>query len=471
MTAPRRLTLPTGLKRLIFRAPILLYRARLGWLLGHRFVLVQHRGRRSGRPRQVVVEVVTRDRSTGAVTVASGFGTGADWYRNLRADPEAVIWVSRRRTVVRATPLSAEDGGEAMVEYARRHPLAARVMARYMGFEIDGTEAGYRRVGHRVAYLRLEPVTTTDLVPAPYTCRALTPDDAQQVTDLMAVCELNDIGEVQIELEDIVSCWQRPSFDLASQSIGVLDVDGRLVAYAEVYQARRAEVYVHPRSRRHGIGTALMRWTQRVAREHGGSLVGQTVPGGLDDVIELFRSQGYRQLWTSWILELPPGAEIQAPALPPDTVIRACVPGPDEQAAYQVIEDAFGEWPDRDPVSYDDWAATVLRRPGFEPWQLLLAVERLPDGGEQVVGACFVSPSGDTGWVQELAVRRDRRGRGLARALLLRAFADTRARGATKAELATDSRTGALGVYEHVGMRVKQTFVHWAVELDGGHTA
>jgi mycothiol synthase len=78
---------------------------------------------------------------------------------------------------------------------------------------------------------------------------------------------------------------------------------------------------------------------------------------------------------------------------------------------------------------------------------------------------CFVIPSRDTGWVQYLAVRRDRRGRGLARALLLRAFGEARARGMSKAELNTDTRTGALDLYLHVGMRVKATFVHWAKEL------
>ncbi|WFR73002.1 hypothetical protein P9209_03930 [Prescottella defluvii] len=48
---------PTGWKRRFFRMPITLYRWHLGALLGHRFVLVEHVGRRSGRTRQVVLEV------------------------------------------------------------------------------------------------------------------------------------------------------------------------------------------------------------------------------------------------------------------------------------------------------------------------------------------------------------------------------------------------------------------------------
>jgi len=316
--------------------------------------------------------------------------------------------------------------------------------------------------------------TATDL-PAPYRCRPLTPDDARAVTDLMADCELRDIGEVQIELEDIVGDWQRPSFDLATQSLGVYDDRDRLVAYAEVYQARRAEVYVHPEERGRGIGSALMSWTWRTAADHGGTLVGQTVPERAGEAMALFEAHGYRRLWTSWILELPEGAEIAAGPLPEGVEIRPVMLGRDERKAYRTVEDAFGEWPDRDPVSFEDWAAVVLHRPGFESWQLLVAVEHEPgvstggDGGEeQVVGVCFVIPSRDTGWVQYLAVRRDRRGRGLPRALLLRAFGEARARGMSKAELNTDTRTGALDLYLHVGMRVKETFVHWAKDLAGG---
>jgi hypothetical protein len=40
---------PTGISRALFRAPIALYRCRLGWLMGDRLILIEHRGRRTGR--------------------------------------------------------------------------------------------------------------------------------------------------------------------------------------------------------------------------------------------------------------------------------------------------------------------------------------------------------------------------------------------------------------------------------------
>ena len=71
-----------------------------------------------------------------------------------------------------------------------------------------------------------------------------------------------------IEEADIVGDWQRPAFDLATQSIGVLDGE-RLVAYAEVYKARWGDGAVDPAYRGLGIGTALSHWCQEVTARDG----------------------------------------------------------------------------------------------------------------------------------------------------------------------------------------------------------
>ena len=71
----------------------------------------------------------------------------------------------------------------------------------------------------------------------------------------------------------------------------------------------------------------------------------------------------------------------------------------------------------------------------------------------------------DTGFVEKLAVRKDLRGLGLGQALLANAFAEARAHGASRSELSTDSRTGALGLYEKVGMEVTSVWVNRAIDL------
>ena len=69
---------PGGLLRFVLRVPIWLYRLRLGWLLGQRFLLLTHTGRQSGWPRYTVVEVVDRDTVTGSYFIASGWGEQSD---------------------------------------------------------------------------------------------------------------------------------------------------------------------------------------------------------------------------------------------------------------------------------------------------------------------------------------------------------------------------------------------------------
>jgi hypothetical protein len=42
----------------IFKLPFVLYRLRLGWILGHRFMQLTHVGRRSGKVRRTVLAVL-----------------------------------------------------------------------------------------------------------------------------------------------------------------------------------------------------------------------------------------------------------------------------------------------------------------------------------------------------------------------------------------------------------------------------
>ena len=291
------------------------------------------------------------------------------------------------------------------------------------------------------------------------TTRALRTEDAAAVAALIATCELHDVGEELIEEADIVGDWQRPAFDLATQSIGVLDGD-RLVAYAEVYKARWGDAAVDPAHRGGGIGTALARWCQEVTARDGGTLVGQPVPG--DSASErLLSSLGYRPLWTSWVLELPAGAVIAPQPLPEGYAVRAASGEADHRAAFVVNEDAFLEWSERERSSFEEWAATVVNRPGYDNWQLRLMID--PEG--TVVGMAFVIVSSGCAYVDKLAVRKDLRGRGLARALLVDAFEVGRAHGGDRSELSTDSRTGALGLYEKVGMQVTSVWRHLAIDV------
>lgn len=294
-------------------------------------------------------------------------------------------------------------------------------------------------------------------LPPGFRARAAQRPDLPDLHRVVAAYEHRLLGEVMVELEDLEADWRRPSFDPARDSLVVLR-DDDVVGCAELYRGRRAAGCVHPDSWGLGIGAALVDWSIARAGELGATVIGQTVPDADSAAADLFRGRGWCPRWTSWVLEVPPGSAIAERPLPPGYAVRPLRPGQDERAAYEVVESAFSEWPDREPTSYEDWAATLLERPGFEPWQLLLAVA----GDGAVVGACHLVVSDGTGWVNQLAVDRSHRGQGLAQALLAQAFGAARERGAERGELSTDSRTGALTLYERLGMRVKWSFTHHA---------
>jgi mycothiol synthase len=114
--------------------------------------------------------------------------------------------------------------------------------------------------------------------------RALRAGDAVAVAELMAECERADLGEVMIEVDDIVSDWRRPSFELAADTVGVFD-GARLLAYGEVYRGRRAEVYVRPEARGRGARAV------RAGRDAGAADVRALRPGA---------RHRRRLAWTRW---------------------------------------------------------------------------------------------------------------------------------------------------------------------------
>ncbi|PRX43473.1 deazaflavin-dependent oxidoreductase (nitroreductase family) [Prauserella shujinwangii] len=155
MEIVKRVRPPRGLARLLFRLPVHVYRLGLGRIFGTRMMLLHHTGRVSGLPRRTVVEVVERD--PGGYVAASGFGPRADWYRNVRANPDVTLQVGGRTVRATARPLPEAEGGEVMARYGRRHPRAARRLSGLMGFAVDGTEADYRELGRQIPFVRFEP--------------------------------------------------------------------------------------------------------------------------------------------------------------------------------------------------------------------------------------------------------------------------------------------------------------------------
>ncbi|MBS2936279.1 GNAT family N-acetyltransferase [Nocardioides sp. J2M5] len=289
--------------------------------------------------------------------------------------------------------------------------------------------------------------------------RPLTREDAPAVLAAIVAEEVRDLGESSMTLADVEADWLRPSHDMAD-TVGVLDGD-RLVAYADLVSPTSACAAVLPDHQGRGIGTALARWVQQRARLAGSDRVGSQVPAG-SAADRLMTDLGYEVLWTAWDLELPPDRRLERRPLPPGHVVADAAPG-DHPQVWALLEDAFLEWADRERQTFADFGARVWGRPDHEPWNLRV----VRDSGGELVGATHVVVlgGGEVAHVARIAVRPDRRGRGLARAMLVDAFAVARGHGAVRATLATDSRAGARALYERAGMVVTSTWVNRSARL------
>jgi ribosomal protein S18 acetylase RimI-like enzyme len=161
--------------------------------------------------------------------------------------------------------------------------------------------------------------------------------------------------------------------------------------------------------------------------------------------------RGYRVIRSSFQMAIELDDDPPAPEWPAGIEVRTSEQG-EERAVYEAHQEAFEDhWEYvRDP--WERWAAHHVG-PHADPTLWFLAVD-----GDQISGLALCrarrGSDPDECWVDELAVRRPWRRRGVATALLLHAFREFRSRGFRQARLGVDAEntTGAVRLYEQVGM-------------------
>jgi deazaflavin-dependent oxidoreductase (nitroreductase family) len=142
MTTPAVHPPTSRLPRWFLRTPELFFRVRLDILLPF-WVMLITRGRKSGRPRPVVVDVARRAR--GGLWVIAADGRQAQWVRNLAADSSVVVRYRGRRLAGRALIDESVDPGDFAVRIYRDRPLYVRLIYRLMGQRV-ASEADVRRL-------------------------------------------------------------------------------------------------------------------------------------------------------------------------------------------------------------------------------------------------------------------------------------------------------------------------------------
>lgn len=145
----------------VFRAPVYLYRWRLGWLLDRRALMLTHIGRRTGLRRQTVLEVVQYRPDGPEVVVVNGFGRDSDWVRNIEAKGGEEVTVGKQHFAAAHRFLGEEEAVAVMEDYERRNrfiaPVVRRGLSWLLGWQYHGSDRDRRRLVQQLPLIAFRP--------------------------------------------------------------------------------------------------------------------------------------------------------------------------------------------------------------------------------------------------------------------------------------------------------------------------
>jgi mycothiol synthase len=328
-------------------------------------------------------------------------------------------------------------------------------------------------------------IERTNILPAGLTARRMTLDDAEAVVALFNRYDQAILGVNGENLEDCISGWKTPGFNLAEDVLLVVDPQDQPVGYIEHWDVAEPHVRKHsygvvdPAWNGQGIGSFLVDWLEERASatlEHApeGTRVSldQNLPAQAVAGLALLEQKGFTHVRTFYQMRIQME---QAPevVIPPGLVIRPMHYPEEFPAAIQAFRDSFQDhW----GFIADPWESMLARwrhfvenDPDFTPDLWFLALD-----GDQIAGITFNAPKTDEdpemGWINTLGVCRPWRKHGLGLALLNYSFDAFWQRGTRKVGLGVDasSLTGATRLYERAGMRVTREYPLYEKELRAG---
>jgi ribosomal protein S18 acetylase RimI-like enzyme len=210
------------------------------------------------------------------------------------------------------------------------------------------------------------------------------------------------------------------------------------------------------------LGTWLVEWAHRLVDERrereGDFIVRSTVPVEDEDGRRLIERAGYRHVRTSWDMARRLDAAEDAGEPPEGVAIRRFVEGRDERVFWEVTEAAFAEHFAHSPTPYESFEGEWYNSSDWNADRVLLA-----ETEGEVVGALGWVEASPEGYIPTVGVLPEHRKRGIATALLRRAFADIAAAGFSRAGLSVDAAntTGAVELYRKVGMEpVREALIY-----------
>jgi mycothiol synthase len=293
--------------------------------------------------------------------------------------------------------------------------------------------------------------------PGEVVLRELREGDAEDVVDLYRA-SFGD--ERPMDAAEIAS-WVRNE-ELKAEWLRVLELEGRVVGYADIV-IEGDELLLDAAAPGHW--QTAYTWAEERARVGGLRRIRVFLPAG-HETEGIAEQRGYRLWRSSYTMQIVLGEPPPEPSRVSEGIELRPYRRGDEGALRAALNESFANDPFFHGASSAHFREFYLRARGFDPSLWLLAWD-----GEELAGFVLAFPerAGEPGlgWVHSLAVRAPWRRRGLGEALLRAAISELHARGFRRVGLGVDAEneSGALRLYERVGMTIARQSNNWVLDL------
>jgi ribosomal protein S18 acetylase RimI-like enzyme len=312
--------------------------------------------------------------------------------------------------------------------------------------------------------------------PGNYTYRPITTADLRGIIYMTAAAVDIDRTEGPATEENLMQIYNILGENIGTNTLAAIGEDGEIAALALVIvRPGEGELLasldgsVHVKHRGKGLGSYILHWMEHRAQDEwrasGWNLplvLRTSCTDHLEDRINLFEQNGYQAARYAYKMQRDLAEPIPPVALPGSLRMVAWSKERDEQLR-QAFNTAFkGSWgvPEIDEQL---WPQIFTGIPKFRG-----DLSFLVQDGEKILGFCinWIDEAKNRqrdvkeGWIEALGVIPERRGMGIASALLSHSLEEFKASGLEQAALDVDTQnpTGALRLYENLGfIAIKRT--------------
>jgi mycothiol synthase len=292
----------------------------------------------------------------------------------------------------------------------------------------------------------------------------LRPPQREEADAIAALINAHSValnGGAELAAADIRQWFDNPTFDVERDARVAIAPDGTLVGYADVGDPadRHTRYWIDlrlPLGADPAIGHALVDAMEARARETAleGARLRGIADSGDEAARRLYEERGYELVRHSFRMRADLDEPVPPPEWPEGVELQPFDAERDARAVYEADTEAFRDHWEFSLTPYEEWEHWSLAREDFDPTLWFVARD-----GDEIAGVALCRPHSaeeGMGYVNDLAVRRPWRRRGLGLALLRHSLGEFGRRGYRSVTLDVDAEnlTGAVRLYERAGMRV-----------------